>query len=218
MVAQQISSVGTPKRHDSCDEACASSHASSSGLMPEHCSQSSTGASPHGRASASIPHKDADRHHEEASSTKPVNGDMDAERMRDCGRHGSPVPSHHHLHSPQAQSAPGPAPATQSHSSLHAAGKQLHAISPKSPVLCGKAQGSARHRGYANWLGDFGHLDGPKFSKQASKAWQAHMHELRDHPSAAGDADNRSESNQDEVHRRMASTNACHECKWTIAN
>lgn len=37
-------------------------------------------------------------------------------------------------------------------------------------------------RGYASWIGDFGHLEGPRFSKQQGKAWQAHMRSQRDRP------------------------------------
>lgn len=37
-------------------------------------------------------------------------------------------------------------------------------------------------RGYTSWLGDFGHLEGPRFSKQQGKAWQAHMRSQRDQP------------------------------------
>lgn len=39
-----------------------------------------------------------------------------------------------------------------------------------------------RHRGFASWIGDFGHLEGPRFNKQQGRAWQAHMCSQRDQP------------------------------------
>ena len=41
---------------------------------------------------------------------------------------------------------------------------------------------SAKHRGFASWIGDFGHLEGPRFSKQQGKTWQAHMRSQKDQP------------------------------------
>lgn len=37
-------------------------------------------------------------------------------------------------------------------------------------------------RGFASWIGDFGHLEGPRFNKQQGRAWQAHMRSQRDQP------------------------------------
>ena len=42
-----------------------------------------------------------------------------------------------------------------------------------------------RQRGFTSWIGDFGHLDGPRFTKEQGRAWQAHMRSHRDHCSDA---------------------------------
>lgn len=39
-----------------------------------------------------------------------------------------------------------------------------------------------RQRGFAGWIGDFGHLEGPRFNKQQGRAGQAHMRSPRDQP------------------------------------
>lgn len=54
-------------------------------------------------------------------------------------------------------------------------------------------EGTAKQRGYMSWIGDFGHLDGPRFTKQQGRAWQSYMRNQRHQP---GDADVPEDSSQ----------------------
>lgn len=45
-----------------------------------------------------------------------------------------------------------------------------------------KRTGSAKQRGFTSWIGNFGHLDGPRFTKQQGKAWQTYMRSQKDQP------------------------------------
>lgn len=60
-----------------------------------------------------------------------------------------------------------------------AQGLQQHAAAAKSEEV--KVAGG-RQRGFTSWIGDFGHLEGPRFNKQQGRAWQAHMHSQREQP------------------------------------
>ncbi|KAL0018426.1 hypothetical protein WJX77_003086 [Trebouxia sp. C0004] len=50
-------------------------------------------------------------------------------------------------------------------------------------------QGPAKQRGFTSWLGDFGHLDGPRFNKQQGRAWQAQMRSQQDQPDAQSESE-----------------------------
>lgn len=58
-------------------------------------------------------------------------------------------------------------------------GSQQNSAAPNSE---GSNVKGGRQRGFANWIGDFGHLEGPRFNKQQGRAWQAHMRSQRDQP------------------------------------
>ena len=68
-------------------------------------------------------------------------------------------------------------------------GRQQQGAGPQAAAQQGRGVSSsgqvpAKQRGFTSWIGDFGHLDGPRFSKQQGRAWQAHMRSQRDQPDA----------------------------------
>lgn len=58
-----------------------------------------------------------------------------------------------------------------------------------SGIACteGSGQAGTKPRDYTSWIGDFGHLSGPRFTKQLGIAWQAHMRDQRDQPAVPQD-------------------------------
>jgi hypothetical protein len=73
-------------------------------------------------------------------------------------------------------------------------GRQQQGAGPQAAAQQGRgvsssAQGPAKQRGFTSWIGDFGHLDGPRFSKQQGRAWQAQMRSRRDHPDAQSESE-----------------------------
>ena len=60
-----------------------------------------------------------------------------------------------------------------------AQGLRQHDAAPKDEE--DKVTGG-RQRGFTSWIGDFGHLEGPRFNKQQGRAWQVHMRSQRDQP------------------------------------
>ena len=68
-------------------------------------------------------------------------------------------------------------------------GRQQPGAGPQAAAQHGRGtgssgQGPAKQRGFTSWIGDFGHLDGPRFNKQQGMAWQSHMRSQRDQPNA----------------------------------
>lgn len=64
-------------------------------------------------------------------------------------------------------------------------GKQTKGAGPQGAALRSEGgtddgHGPAKQRGFSSWLGDFGHLDGPRFSREQGRAWQAHMRSQQD--------------------------------------
>ncbi len=68
-------------------------------------------------------------------------------------------------------------------------GRQQQGAGPQAAAQQGRGgsssgQGPAKQRGFTSWIGDFGHLDGPRFNKQQGRAWQAHIRSQPDQPDA----------------------------------
>ena len=67
-------------------------------------------------------------------------------------------------------------------------GQQQQGAGPQAAAQQGRGGSScrqpAKQRGFTSWIGDFGHLDGPRFNKQQGRAWQAQMRSQRDQPDA----------------------------------
>ena len=73
-------------------------------------------------------------------------------------------------------------------------GRQQPGAGPQAAAQQGRGgsssgQGPAKQRGFTSWIGEFGHLDGPKFNKQQGRAWQAHMRSQRDQPDAQSESE-----------------------------
>ncbi len=73
-------------------------------------------------------------------------------------------------------------------------GRQWQGAGPQAAARKGRGegisgQGLAKQRGFTSWIGDFGHLDGPRFNKQQGRAWQAHMRSQQDQPHAQSESE-----------------------------
>ena len=134
----------------------------------------------------------SDSHHADALVSSSDKGSSDRARSdegssgRVCsdkarsGRGSSPnANSAHATHAQPACRTGWTAAFTDNHGE-QAQGLPRHDAAPNSDKL--KSTGG-KQRGFASWIGDFGHLEGRQFNKQQGRAWQAYMRSQRDQPS-----------------------------------
>ncbi|KAL0033098.1 hypothetical protein WJX79_003109 [Trebouxia sp. C0005] len=73
-------------------------------------------------------------------------------------------------------------------------GRQQQGAGPQAAAQPGRGdsssgQGPVKQRVFTSWIGDFGHLDGLRFSKQQGREWQAQMRSQRDQPDAQSESE-----------------------------
>lgn len=149
---------------------------------------------PSGPMQSSAPSAASDSQHADARTSSSDKGNSDRASSdkdssgRGCydkaGSHSSSSLAASDTHSPHAQPAChiGWADAFTKNHGEQAQGLPQHHAAPKSDEL--KVTGG-RPKGFASWIGEFGHLEGPRFNKQQGRTWQAQMRSQRDRPPSA---------------------------------